>query len=268
MSAAFFDLDGTLTVENTGRLWFRRERAEGRLHLSQAMEAAFWMGLYGVGLMKADVALTRAVGTLAGLEEQALQERIDTFYADEVAGSYAPGGLDALKKHRAAGEPVVLLTAASIYLARCVQTDLGLDDILALRFEINEDGRFTGSLQHPICYGPGKLELAAAWAAERGIDLKDCSFYTDSISDLPMMDAVGTPVAVRPDTRLSRVAKRRGWAIEDWGGEPGPADEDAPEFKSGRLRRLAAGAVRRVTQARARVTRGGESVRSSDPDEG
>lgn len=257
--AAFFDLDGTLTVENTGRLWFRREREHGRLHLSQAMEAAFWMGLYGVGLMKADVALTRAVGTLKGLHEDELQERIDVFYAEEVADIYAPGGLDVLQRHRDAGEPVVLLTAATVYLARCVQKDLDLDDVLALRFEKGDDGRFTGELTHPVCYGPGKLELAKAWCEERGIALDDCAFYTDSISDLPMLEAVGRPVAVRPDPRLLRVAKRNGWPVEDWGGPEAPPQEQAEEVRSGRLRRLAASAVRRVSQARARITRPSDS---------
>jgi HAD superfamily hydrolase (TIGR01490 family) len=269
MSAAFFDLDGTLTVENTGRLWFRRERAEGRLHLSQAMEAGFWLGLYGVGLMRADVALSRAVGTLAGLEEDALEERIARFYAEEVEASYAPGGLEAVKRHKEAGDKVVLLTAASVYLARCVQNTLGLDDVLALRFEVGADGRFTGGLQQPVCYGPGKLELAHAWASSHGVDLADCSFYTDSISDLPMLDAVGTPVAVRPDGRLTRVAKRRGWAIEDWGGDELISDEEAEEIRSGRLRQLAASAVRRVSRARSRVTeaRRGDGATPTEGDE-
>ncbi len=256
MRAAFFDLDGTLTVENTGRLWFRRERAEGRLQLTKAMEAGFWMGLYGVGLMRADLALGRAVGMLTGVEEEALRARIATFYEEEVAGIYAPGGLEAIRRHQEAGDAVVLLTAASTYLALNVQQALGLDDALALRFEVGPDGRFTGKLAQPVCYGPGKLDIAKAWAEERGIALSDCAFYTDSISDLPMMEAVGMPVAVRPDPRLSRVARRRGWPVEDWGGPASPSDEEAPEIESGRLRRLAATAVRRVSQARARV--GGE----------
>lgn len=252
MKAAFFDLDGTLTVENTGRLWFRRERAEGRLALTQAMEAAFWMALYGVGLMKADVALTRAVGTIAGVEEAALRERFGIFYDEEVAGIYAPGGLEVVRRYQEEGVPVVLLTAASAYLAEFVRDDLGLDDVLAMEFEV-QDGRFTGALVQPVCYGAGKVDRALAWAAARGIDLADCAFYTDSITDLPMLERVGTPVAVHPDTRLSRTAKARGWPIEDWGGGMPLTDEDAPELRSGRLRRLAASAVRRVSEAKARV---------------
>ena len=248
-AAAFFDLDGTLTLENTGRLWFRRERAEGRLALGQAMEAAFWMGLYGVGLLRADRALGRAVATIQGVDEAALGARIARFYEEEVVGIYAPGGLDVVRAHQERGEPVVLLTAASTYLAGCVQQDLGLTDALALGFEVGADGRFTGNLVQPVCYGAGKVAHAERWAAERGVDLADCTFYTDSITDLPMLERVGTPVAVHPDQRLARLARKRDWAIEDWGG--GVDDENE---RWDRLRRLASGAVRRLADARARAS--------------
>jgi HAD superfamily hydrolase (TIGR01490 family) len=246
-AAAFFDLDGTLTLENTGRLWFRRERAEGRLALGQAMEAAFWMGLYGVGLMRADTALSRAVGTLQGVDEAALGARIARFYEEEVISTYAPGGLDVVRAHQQRGEPVVLLTAASTYLAQCVQDDLGLSDSLALQFEVGADGRFTGGLVEPVCYGAGKVAHAERWAAEHGIDLAECTFYTDSITDLPMLERVGTPIAVHPDSRLARIARKRDWAIEDWGGGVGEENE-----RWARLRRLAATAVGRLADARSR----------------
>ena len=246
-AAAFFDLDGTLTLENTGRMWFQRERAEGRLALGQALEAAFWMGLYGVGLMRADTALSRAVATIKGIDEAALGARIARFYEEEVVGVYAPGGLDVVRTHQQRGEPVVLLTAASTYLARCVQDDLGLSDALALEFAVGPDGRFTGDLVQPVCYGAGKVAHAERWADQHGIDLADCTFYTDSITDLPMLDRVGTPIAVHPDARLARVARKRGWTIEDWGG--GVAEDNE---RWDRLRRLASGAVRRLAEARRR----------------
>ena len=249
VAAAFFDLDGTLTRENTGRLWFRRERAEGRLRLGQAMEAGFWLGLYSVGLMRADTALSRAVGTIKGVSEAELGQRIARFYAEEVAGTFAPGGLQAVREHQAKGEPVVLLTAASTYLAGCVLAELNLDGALALGFRTDEAGAFTGELVLPACYGAGKVDHALAWAAARGIDLRDCAFYTDSITDLPMLERVGTPVAVHPDPRLLRVARQRGWPVLDWGGLR-PLDSEAPEIESGRLRRLAGRARSRLRAVR------------------
>ncbi|MEO1336693.1 MAG: haloacid dehalogenase-like hydrolase, partial [Myxococcota bacterium] len=69
----------------------------------------------------------------------------------------------------------------------------------------------------PMCFGRGKLELGRAYLESHDERLNDATFYTDSMSDLPMMEAVGHPVAVNPDPRLRRTAKDRGWPIVDWG---------------------------------------------------
>ncbi|HEY4223650.1 MAG TPA: haloacid dehalogenase-like hydrolase, partial [Myxococcota bacterium] len=69
----------------------------------------------------------------------------------------------------------------------------------------------------PVCYGAGKVAHATGCAQKLNIELAACSFYTDSASDLPMLEVVGHPVVVSPDQRLRRVAKRRGWVTEDWG---------------------------------------------------
>ncbi|HEY1099304.1 MAG TPA: haloacid dehalogenase-like hydrolase, partial [Myxococcota bacterium] len=102
---------------------------------------------------------------------------------------------------------------------------LQIDGFLANRF-VAVDGVFTGEAYRPLCFGPGKVEHAAVVADKVGVALADCAFYTDSASDLPMLEAVGEPVAVDPDPWLRRIAQRRGWRIERW---------DAP----GDLRRVA-----------------------------
>jgi phosphoserine phosphatase len=79
-----------------------------------------------------------------------------------------------------------------------------------------EDGRFTGRIVPPVCFGPGKVERARVLAAELGVALADCTYYGDSYSDLPVLLAVGHPVAVTPDPRLRREAVRRGFRIEQW----------------------------------------------------
>ena len=161
--------------------------------------------------------------TLEGTPEAELAARTEAFYHREVASRVRAGAPAALAAHRARGEPCVLLTTSSTYLSRLVQADLGFDDSLCNRFEVRPDGRFTGAPQEPLCYGAGKVQVAAAWAAARGIRLADCAFYTDSFSDVPMLEAVGRPVAVHPDPRLARLARRRGWPTEDWGTASGRA---------------------------------------------
>lgn len=214
--AAFFDLDRTLLSVNSGSLWFRRERAEGRLPLSQAVEAGLWMGLYGVGLLRAGTALGRAARTVAGQSEAELEARTRRFFAEDVVPSFAPGGLAAVEAHRDAGDTIVLLTSSSLYLSRCVQERLALDDILCMRLGVS-GGKFTGEIDQ-LCFGAAKVTVAQAWAEPRGIDLANCWFYSDSITDLPMLERVGRAMVVHPDPRLGRVARKRGWPVLDWSG--------------------------------------------------
>jgi putative phosphoserine phosphatase/1-acylglycerol-3-phosphate O-acyltransferase len=75
------------------------------------------------------------------------------------------------------------------------------------------DGRFTGEAERPVCYGAGKIYWAERFAAAEGIDLDRSYFYTDSITDLPVLERVGEPRVVNPDLRLRRVAARRGWPL-------------------------------------------------------
>lgn len=219
MPAAFFDLDKTLIRPNSGRLWFQRERKDGRLRLRHAVEATLWISLYGIGLTGAHHAIARAVRVLAGEAEDELAARTRSFWDQELADTVLPGGLAALQRHREAGDTLVLLTSSSIYLARCAGQAMGIDHLLASRFEVR-DGRFTGAVCAPLCYGAGKVANARQWADEHGERLEDATFYTDSYSDLPMLDAVGHPVVVRPDPRLARLAKKRGWPMHTWEAEP------------------------------------------------
>ncbi len=209
MAIAFFDLDRTLISRNSGSLWVRSELRLGFVTRWQALRAAGWLTRYHLGFADLDQAIRAAVETLNGTEEGALRTRTLEFYEREVKSLVRPGGLDALESHRAAGDALVLLTTSSNYLSEPIGADLGLDDWLCNRFE-TEDGAFTGRPLEPLCYGPGKRTLAAAYAAERDVDLADCAFYTDSYSDLPVMEVVGRPVAVNADPRLKRLAHQRG----------------------------------------------------------
>ncbi|MGD8627079.1 MAG: haloacid dehalogenase-like hydrolase, partial [Anaerolineae bacterium] len=78
---------------------------------------------------------------------------------------------------------------------------------------ISADGRLTGEIEPPPCYGQGKVVWAERFAREHAVDLSASYFYTDSISDLPLLERVGQPVAVNPDPRLRRLARARGWQI-------------------------------------------------------
>jgi HAD superfamily hydrolase (TIGR01490 family) len=217
MGVAFFDLDKTLLSVNSATLWVRRELGLGHLTRLQALRASLWIARYHLGLVSMQDAVLAAIAQLAGTPVQPLLERTTAFYEEQVRPLYRPGALRALEEHRGAGEKVVLLTSSSGYLSELVARDLRLDAILCNRFEVDSQGRHTGRPVGEVCFGPGKRTHAERYAREVGVPLSACTFYTDSYSDLPVMEVVGRPVAVHPDHRLRREALRRGWPVVDWG---------------------------------------------------
>ena len=167
----------------------------------------------------ADV-IRRSVTAIGGQAEAEMRERVRIFYDQLVRPLYRPGARAAIGAHRAAGDRLILLTSSSNYMSEMVCRDLVLDDYVCNRLEVDTDGRYTGRPIEPLCFGTGKMQLAAHHAERLGLSLADAAFYTDSLSDLPMLEAVGRPVAVHPDPRLRRVARQRGWELVDWGRAP------------------------------------------------
>lgn len=213
---AFFDLDRTLIATNSAKGWVRRQIRQGHVSRRQAARAGLAIGLYRLGVADMERLIRGAVRELEGEDEDDLAARSLTYWREEVAGTIRPGARAAIAHHRSHGDRLVVLTASSPYLGEAARAALEMDAVLSNRFEV-EDGRFTGVALDPLCFGMGKATLAAEHAAAFGIELVDCSFYTDSFTDLPAMEAFGDPVAVHPDPRLLRAARKRGWRVERWG---------------------------------------------------
>ena len=214
-TAAFFDLDGTLLTANSANLWIRRERRLGHITRWQLARAGLWLGLYQLGFLDMEAALRAALGTLRGVEEAGIREQTRQWWRDEVRPFVAPGARAVLAGHRQRGDLLVLLTSSSRYASEMAREEFGLDEVLFQGYEV-KDGRFTGEPLRPLCYGPGKVQVAEAWAKTAGVQLAQSAFYTDSTTDLPMLEAVARPFAVAPDPRLRRTARQRGWPVLDW----------------------------------------------------
>lgn len=215
MSIAFFDLDRTLISVNAGKLWVQSELRQGYIGRWQAARAGFWIFGYHLGFSRMEGVLEDAISTLAGDREEDIAARTAAFYAAEVAHTYRKRAREVVERHREAGHVLALLTSTSVYIARAVQDDLGIPHALCNRFEV-KDGVFTGRPVRPLCFGPGKVDHARALCAELGESLEDATFYTDSASDLAVLEKVGTPIVVHPDPALARIARRRGWRVEAW----------------------------------------------------
>ncbi|MDN5918908.1 MAG: HAD family phosphatase, partial [Pseudonocardia sp.] len=117
--------------------------------------------------------------------------------------------------HLDAGQRVWLVTATPVELALIIARRLGLTGALGTVSE-SVDGCYTGRLVGEILHGPAKAHAVRALAASEGLDLRRCAAYSDSVNDVPMLSAVGTAVAVNPDSELRDVAKARQWQIRDF----------------------------------------------------
>lgn len=223
--AAFFDLDGTLLTANSGRLWAESERRGQRISREQMIQAMVYLLAYKLGVIDLERALSHAVTTIAGTSEEDLRRRTHDWYEADVRRHAAPGAFEVIERHRCDAHRLVLLTSSSSYESERAVRHFGLEAAIATRFEV-VGGVFTGGLLRPVCYGEGKVKLAEEYAARHGVDLAKSYFYTDSITDRPMLERVGNPRVVHPDPRLRLLARRRRWPVLDWRTNPSGRPEN------------------------------------------
>jgi HAD superfamily hydrolase (TIGR01490 family) len=198
-------------------LWLAWECRLGNVRPDQAVLATTWLLRYRMGFGGLDEPVRRSIMALQGVEVAHWQRRVEDFYHFRLRHLYRKKGLAILEAHRQAGDKVVLLSSTHHILANAVQQDLHFDHLLCNHLASNAQGVFTGELDGPLCFGEGKRVVAQALCQQWHVPLSDCTFYTDSSSDLPILEAVGHPVAVNPDPRLRRRARKEGWPQVDWG---------------------------------------------------
>jgi len=213
---ALFDLDLTLLDVNTGRLWVEQEFRQGKVPFQIYLRAVYWFAKYAAGLgVDAGRIACEAMAFYQGQSDADMQAQVDAFWTDQCALRLRPGAAAALAEHRAKGERVVLCTASWQHVAAAARRSFAMDGAICSVIQVGDDGRFTGGVSD--AYGEGKWARTVEWAQAEGVDLQNCTFYTDSFSDRRLLEAVGTPVAVCPDSRLADHARKQGWRTEDWG---------------------------------------------------
>lgn len=213
--AALFDMDHTLVGANSALLYMKWLRGRGEARRRDAVRFGWWFFRYMAGALDADGIARIVALPLAGRDAARFIHEVETWSAAQVVPFISARARAVVAERQARGELCAVLTSSTAYAARPVADALGIEHILASRL-VAEDGRLTGSIEEPFCFGEAKVTVARRWAALHGIDLGRSAFYSDSITDLPMLDAVGEPVVVNPDPRLRWVAWRRGWPVERW----------------------------------------------------
>lgn len=213
--AALFDLDRTLLRVDSARLYTKFRRDRGEASLMDALRVGLWATQYTLGVIDAPKVARKALEGFRGREESWLLQSCAEWFPKYVLPEVQQAGRKAVQQHREAGDFVAIVTGATRYVAEPVAAELGIEHVICSELEI-EAGCFTGRVVEPLCYGTGKIERAGKIAERQGFRLEEASFYSDSITDLPLLEVVKTPIVINPDRRLRRVAERRGWPIETW----------------------------------------------------
>ncbi len=209
---AFFDIDGTILARNSAPLYMQHLRRTGHARRRDLVWTLYYVCRYKLGLLDIDRAVAVSLAWIRGRNEAAVREDCARWYADTIRAYVYPAMTATVEAHRRAGHVPVILTSATRYLAEPLAADLGIQHLLVTRLLV-EDGVFTGEAVRPVCYGAGKIYWAERLAAAEGLDLGRSYFYTDSITDVPLLERVGEPRVVNPDPRLRRTAVRRGWPV-------------------------------------------------------
>jgi HAD superfamily hydrolase (TIGR01490 family) len=211
-AGVFFDLDRTLMAGSSGFHWARAARRAGMTTRRRLAKDA--LDNVRFRLRGSTDEATREVRDRVGefLEGRRVREleRLSAMVLAGVLPRLYPRMLEVAYEHQDAGRPVYIVTAATQGTADMLAHVLFFDGAAGSKLE-ERDGRYTGRFDGPFCYGEGKPVRMRELAAERGIDLSESWAYSDSASDLPMLRAVGHPVAVNPDAELARVARAEGW---------------------------------------------------------
>jgi HAD superfamily hydrolase (TIGR01490 family) len=148
---------------------------------------------------------------------QELKPLVDSFAEATIASNIRPGARAAIARDKAEGRRVVMATASYRLYADVIGRLLGFDDVIGTGSIIGLDERVHAKIDGDNCYGPAKLRMVADWLARSGLERGHIRFYSDHASDAPVFEWADEAVAVNPHDRLARLAKDRGWEVEDWG---------------------------------------------------
>ena len=212
--AAFFDLDRTLMAGSSAFAFAREAYRSGLMSRRQILAdglANLAFRLQGSTDQGTDALRDRVGAALEGIAVRDIR-RMGPGILAEVLPRVYPEMLQEAWRHQDEGRPIYIVTASSQEMADLVAGALLFDGALGSGWE-KEDGAYTGRAIEPFTYRDGKAEAMRRLAAREGLDLEASYAYSDSESDLPMLRAVGNPVAVNPDAELGRVAREEGWRI-------------------------------------------------------
>jgi HAD superfamily hydrolase (TIGR01490 family) len=213
-SAAFFDLDKTIIAKSSALAFGRPFYRDGLITRRDMVKAAYAQLVFRLGGAD-EQQMARIRDSVAELCKGWRVEQVNQIVNETLSELISPyiyaEAAVLIEEHRSAGRDIVVVSTSGEEMVRPIALQLGITDVIATRMVV-EDGRYTGEVAY-YAAGPTKAEAARLLAKDRGYDLTRCFAYSDSVSDIPLLEAVGFPHAVNPDRGLRRAAQDRGWPV-------------------------------------------------------
>lgn len=217
-AAAFFDLDKTVIAKSSTLAFSRPLYKAGFLNRRALIKAGIAQVVYmmvGADHDQLERVRDQMMELTKGWDAAQIRGLVRETVDEVVAPLVFAEALAIMDEHRRNGLRVVIISASPEEVVMPLARYLGVDHVIATRSSIDATGRYTGELEF-YAYGPGKAEAIRDLADKWNLDLDACFAYSDSATDLPMMEVVGHPVVVNPDKELREAAEERGWPIEEF----------------------------------------------------
>ena len=213
--AAFFDLDKTIIAKSSTLAFGRPFYQSGLLNRRAVLRSAyaqFVFALAGADEDQMDRMRDYITAMCTGWDVAQIREIVNERLHDIIDPIVYDEAVERIQQHKSAGQDVVIVSSSGEEVVGPIGAMVGADYVLATRMVVSDDGKYTGEIERYV-YGPEKAEAVRELAAERGYDLAASYAYSDSITDLPLLEEVGHPTAVNPDRALRKIAVERGWPV-------------------------------------------------------
>lgn len=212
---AFFDFDGTVIYGYSATTYLREQIKRGDIAPKQLIQLSKTMIDFGLGNMGFSAMMMAASQYLAGIDEAEYQEFGEKLYKKHIAKLIYPESRALIEAHLKKGHTVALISAATPYQVVPAARELGIPHVKCSNLEV-VDGKFTGAVIKPTCYGMGKVDAAEQLQRAHDLDIQQSFFYSDSDEDIQLLEFVGKPRPLNPNKKLLRIAKGRGWPVQNF----------------------------------------------------
>lgn len=220
--AAIFDFDGTIISGYSATVFIREQLRRGDISKRNFVEIMGAMSNFGLGNLGFSGMMAVTAQFMSGIKEETYLEVGEELYTKQIAKLIYPESRALVDAHLAKGHTVAVISSATPYQVAPAARDLNIEHVLCTHLEI-EDGKFTGAVISPTCFGEGKVTAAESLADRFGSDLDQSFFYSDSTDDLQLLERVGRPRALNPSGKLERVARENRWPTARFGSRGRPS---------------------------------------------